>query len=138
MEANIGGASDGREARRAGVLVRGARGRQFVPAEVARKIASRPTVTPVPGTEFGMALIDGQVVSVIDVGGPQGTLLLCEAEGQLLALSGLSVERSGFWDGAPGGVRVGDEIVPELDVCAIARALSRKIEPGPGETERSA
>jgi len=113
-------------------VIRSARGRHFVAAEVAKKLASRPTVTPVPGTAFGMALVGGQVVSVIDLGGAPAALLLCEADGQLLALSGIDAERAGFFEAAPGGVSVDGGVAFDLDVDAIARSVS-SVQGGPSQ-----
>jgi len=106
----------GDPARGAGVVVSLDGERYFVPAEVAQAIVQRPVVTPVPGTTIGMALIGGRVVTVIDVGARRDELLLCEVENEPVALSGLSVHGSGFYEIVDGKAQVDDELVPEFDV----------------------
>jgi hypothetical protein len=110
---------------RAGIVIRSARGRHFVPAATAKRLAPRPSVTPVPGTDFGMALVSGQVVSVIDLGGPAtATLLVCETGGQLVALSGIEAERAGFFEAVPDGVAFEGGVAFDLDLGALARSAS--------------
>lgn len=135
METKSRDASGDAAPRRAGVVLNSGLGRHFVPADVACKIISRPTVTPVPGSEFGMALVSGQVVAVIELGSPTGSLLVCEADGQLLALSGMVAEHCGFFEAAAGGVRLDGEVVAELDVTAMARSVSRRLSGASGEDE---
>ena len=88
----------------------------FVPADVAGSIVQRPVVTRVPGTPIGMALVAGRVVTVIDVGPRRDELLLCEVDGEPLALSGLSVHGSGFYEQEGDQVRVDGQLVPGFDV----------------------
>jgi len=112
--AETGGAVDA--AHTAGVVVTLDEQLYFVPAEVAGRIVQRPVVTRVPGTHIGMALIGGRVVTVIHVGPRRDELLLCEVEGELLALSGLSVCGSGFYPREGDQVRVDDQLVPAFNV----------------------
>jgi len=63
-----------------------------------------------------MALVGGEVVAVLVLGEPSGELLLCEFDGQAVALSGLSAERVGFWPASESGVKVDGVIVPALDL----------------------
>jgi len=63
-----------------------------------------------------MALVGGEVVAVLVLGEPSGELLLCEFDGQAVALSGLSAERVGFWPASESGVRVDGVTVPALDL----------------------
>jgi hypothetical protein len=113
--------------RRSGIVVQSAQRRYFVPAEIAKELISEPTVTPVPGADFGMALVSGQVVVVVALGKSSGSLLVCEVEGEILAVAGVLPQRSGFFEATPGGVRIDGELVADLDVGAMARALSRKL-----------
>lgn len=111
-------------ARRRGELV-------FVPAETALSIVERPVVTRVPGTELEMALIAGRVTSVVDLGGGGRELVLCDVGGEPIALAGLNVVAAGFYESSAGGVRIGEEHVPRLDVQAElgdleARLFSRR------------
>lgn len=63
-----------------------------------------------------MALVGGEVVAVLVLGEPSGELLLCEFEGQAMALSGLSADRVGFWPASESGVSVDGVTVPALDL----------------------
>jgi len=63
-----------------------------------------------------MALVAGEVVAVVRLGEPSGELLLCEFDGQSVALSGLSAERVGFWPANDSGVSVEGVHVPALDL----------------------
>ena len=116
-----------RASRRSGIVVERDNRRYFVPAEIAKKLISEPTVTPVPGADFGMALVSGQVVPVVGLGKSSGALLICEVEGEVLAVAGVAPQKSGFFEAAPGGVRIDGQIVADLDVSAMARVLSRKL-----------
>jgi hypothetical protein len=68
-----------------------------------------------------MALVGGDVVAVIALGEPSGELLLCEFQGQAVALSGLSADRVGFWPASESGVSVDGQNVPDLDLGAALR-----------------
>jgi len=63
-----------------------------------------------------MALVGGEVVAVLSLGESSGELLLCEFDGQAVALSGLSAERVGFWPASDSGVTVDGVVVPVLDL----------------------
>jgi hypothetical protein len=65
-----------------------------------------------------MALAGGQVVAVLALAEPSSELLLCEFEGEVVALSGLSAERVGFWPASESGVSVEGVTVPALDLRA--------------------
>ena len=69
-----------------------------------------------------MALVGGEVVAVLVLGEPSAELLLCEIEGQAVALSGLSADRVGFWPASGSGVSVDGLLVPALD---LSEALKR-------------
>lgn len=108
--------------RAAGIVVEVGGARRFVPAGIAREIVPRPVVSRVPGRDLGVALVSGRVVPVIDLGSDREQLVLCDVDGDAVALGGLSVIESGFFDTDRGAVRVGGERVPELDVAdAVAR-----------------
>jgi hypothetical protein len=68
-----------------------------------------------------MALVGGEVVAVLALGEPSSELLLCEFEGQAVALSGLSADRVGFWPASESGVNVEGVTVPALDLGAALR-----------------
>jgi len=61
-------------------------------------------------------------VAVLSLGESSGELLLCEFDGQAVALSGLSAERVGFWPASDSGVTVDGVAVPALD---LSEALKR-------------
>lgn len=92
----------------------------FVPAKMAEQIVERPVITRVPGTAIGIALIGGRVVTVIDVGPRRDELLLCTVEGELVAVSGLSVRGSGFYPSEGDGILVDGQLVPGFN---LERAL---------------
>lgn len=66
-----------------------------------------------------MALVGGELVAVVEFGPPSGVLVLCEHEGQAVALSGLDAEQVGFWPASDAGVRVDGVNVPALDLGAV-------------------
>ena len=99
----------------------------FLPAGVAERIVPRPVVTRVPGTAIGMALIAGRVVPVIDLSPRREELLLCEVDGEPLALSGLAVHGAGFYPRDDDGVRVDGELVRELDVKSAIQSAENEL-----------
>jgi hypothetical protein len=110
---------------RAGLLVRhGGRASRsptggelaFLPASVARWLLPLPRLTKIPWDSAQMALVGGEVVAVLVLGEPSGELLLCELDGQAVALSGLSADRVGFWPEHESGVSVDGVLVPTLDL----------------------
>jgi len=68
-----------------------------------------------------MALVGGEVVAVLALGEPSTELLVCEFEGQAVALSGLCAERVGFWPASESGVSVDGVSVPALDLSDALR-----------------
>ena len=68
-----------------------------------------------------MALVSGEVVAVLALGEPSGELLLCDFDGQAVAVSGLSADRVGFWPASESGVSVDGVSVPALDLGAALR-----------------
>jgi hypothetical protein len=108
-------------AQRAGLLVRRGEELVFLPASVARWLLPVPRLTKIPWDSAQMALVAGEVVAVLTLGEPSGELLLCEFDGQVLALAGLSAERVGFWPASESGVSVDGLPVPALDLSAALR-----------------
>jgi hypothetical protein len=103
----------------AGVVVESEGRLCFVPASVAQRIVPKPVISRVPGSEHGMALVAGRVTSVIDVEEGGSDLLVCDIEGEAVALSGLKIYGCGFYPKHGNGIALGDELVPELDVAAL-------------------
>jgi hypothetical protein len=105
-------------AQRAGLLVRIGGEPFFLPASVARSLSPLPRLTKIPWDSAQMTLVGGEVVAVLPLAEASGELLLCEFEGQAVALSGLSAERVGFWPASESGVSVDGVTVPELNLGA--------------------
>jgi hypothetical protein len=103
---------------RAGLLVRHGERLAFLPASVARGLLPLPHLTRIPWDSAEMALVAGEVVPVLSLGDPSPELLLCELDGQSLALSGLTAVRVGFWPASGSGVSVDGVNVPALDLNA--------------------
>ncbi len=100
----------------AGLLVRRAGKLAFLPASVARSLMPLPCLTKIPWDSAQIALVGGEVVAILELGEPSGVLVLCELDGQAIALSGLSAERVGHWPKSERGVLVDGGEVPELDL----------------------
>jgi hypothetical protein len=119
--------------RRPGILVRAGGELGFISADVARQVVPLPTLSPVATTPLQMAMVGGRVVPVVAIGSPTRALLLCEIEGEAIAVSGLEVERAGAFDAVDGGVVVGGRTVRDLDLAGALRSLERALEPRVGE-----
>ncbi|MES1177879.1 MAG: hypothetical protein ABUL62_26375 [Myxococcales bacterium] len=117
-------------ARRAGLLVRRAGELSFLPASVAKSLLPLPRLSKVPWDSAQMALVGGDVVAVLELAEPCGVLVLCELEGQTLALSGLSAERAGSWPESGTGVSVDGVEVPGLDLGAALTQFQRTAKDG--------
>lgn len=140
--------SPGKE--RGGVLLRVTRGDGelalgFIPAEVAIRLAALSSLTPVPGAPSpvaGIALADGAVVTVLELGesiaGAGGAkpsydsgedwivpgadrAVLCHLGGFDVALTGATVLATGVFEVAPecDDVLWQGEVVPVIDVRAL-------------------
>ena len=103
---------------RAGLLVRRGGERLFLSASVARHLVPLPRLTKIPWDSAQMALVGGEVVAVVELGEPSGMLVVCELDGQALALSGLFAEKVGVWPESEAGVIVDGVNVPALDLSA--------------------
>lgn len=82
-----------------GLLVEHEEALAFLPASVVRAVRSDLVVTPFPGKQLGMALVNGKVIPVIYLGCLKHSLIICELDGEQFALAGLTPVRSGFFDG---------------------------------------
>lgn len=119
----------------------------FIPADVASRLSALSALTEVPGTKppaKGIALADGEVVTVLELGKPRPAValpayrpgedwavpgsdraVLCELGGQEVAIIGGVVLATGVFDASPAddGVLWRGEVVRTLDVRALyARA----------------
>ncbi len=117
---------------RAGLLVRRAGELAFLSASVAQKLVPLPRLTKIPWDTAQMALVGGEVLAVLELGEPSGVLVVCEVDGQALALSGLAAERAGFWPEHESGVNVDGVHVPALDLSAALRHFQLTAQKGPG------
>jgi len=81
-----------------------------------------------------MTLVAGEVLAVVELGEPSGELLLCELDGQTVALSGLRADRVGFWPASDSGVSVDGVNVPSLDLKAALDEF-RSDRPAPQQGE---
>jgi len=100
----------------AGLLVRRDGKLAFLPASIARSLLPLPRLTKIPWDCAQMTLVGGEVVAVLELAEPCGVLLLCELEGQVIAVSGLHAERVGLWPESELGVIVDGEQVSQLDL----------------------
>lgn len=107
------------------VVVVGPEGRAFVRAELARQIIVQPTLSRVPNTGVGMALVGGRVVSVLELGEPSRALLVCEIDGKAVAFSGLGIEQVGLFEIDAAGARVGGDLLPELAIRELFESAAQ-------------
>jgi hypothetical protein len=110
-----------------GLLVRVGERLYFVPSSVARRVVYRTAVSRVPGTPIGMALVGGQVVSVIELGRPRAELLLCEPQGEPVAFAGVEAIATGWFEQAAEGVICDQQTIPELDVVGELRRVEQQL-----------
>lgn len=114
-------------ATRGGLLMRSDQGLRFIPADVAQNLVPEPEISDVPGTGVGMALVGGEVLPILPLGSNAGAVVVCEVRGERIAFSGLSPEAAGFFEALPGGVRVGKELVPELDLSEVRSQVEKRL-----------
>ncbi len=114
----------------AGLVVLVAGTRRFVSAAFVQRVVRRPQVTPVPGAALGIALIDGTAVPVLEVGDDSHEVLLCRAEGQLVALGGVHVLTAGSFPQRGSGIELNGQQIPTFDV----EDALRQLQPGHAQT----
>jgi hypothetical protein len=98
--------------------------RFFVAADVAVKLAPRPQIAHLPGAPpglLGLALCDGSILPVLDVGldvgQARGAMVVCIYRGEHLGLLGADPQASGvFAPGEDGGVVVDGAPIPPLNL----------------------
>jgi hypothetical protein len=81
----------------------------------------------VPGVGLGIALVEGVVVPVIELGSDPIEVLLCRAHGQLVALAGVRVVASGLFSRDDEAVVFGEARVPTLDVSSKLDELEQQV-----------
>lgn len=109
-------------AKGAGLLLTTDRGRRFLPAFLVDRVVPMPRLSSVPGARVKLALVKGRVISVLELGPPSSHLVVCLVNGEPVGLSGLNVERSGFFEARAEGVEVDGDIVTAFDP---AKEISR-------------
>jgi len=117
--------------RAAGILIRHLGALYFLPTTVAQRVVSRPVISMVPGTLLGMTLVAGRVLPVVDLRRQPGRrplqIVVCDIDGEQVAIAGISAIASGFFDVSEDGVKIGDEHVPPLDVAAEVQRVERQL-----------
>jgi hypothetical protein len=114
--------------RHAGLLVEHRGALRFIPVNVAQRIVRRDAISRVVGSELGMTLFEGRVISVIELGSShRSELVVCDVDGESVALAGLSVLASGFFEAREEGVLSDAGTAPLLDVAAEVRAFERQL-----------
>jgi hypothetical protein len=117
--------------RAAGIVIRHLGVLYFLPVEVAERVVSRPVISTVPGTLLGMTVVGGRVLPVVDLRRQPGRrplqIVVCDIDGEQVAIAGISAVASGFFDACEGGVKIGDEFVPTLDVAAEVQRVERQL-----------
>ena len=109
---------------RAGLVLRASRGDVFVSANVAARVAQLGPLSKVaglPSPAAGIAVADGRVVTVVRLGDDRASrvAVLCEVDGDLLALAGTTIVATGWFEPAQGGVLHDGARIAELDVRGI-------------------
>lgn len=113
-------------AQRAGLLVRRGSELAFLPADIVRSLIPAPRLTKIPWDWAHMALVAGEVVAVLELAEPSGVLVLCEVQGQVVALSGLAAEQVGLWPESGTGVNVDGVKVAALDLDAALKQFQSR------------
>jgi hypothetical protein len=89
--------------------------RRFLPAFLVDRVIPMPRLSSVPGSDVKLALVRGRVISVLELGPASSHLVVCTVNGEPVGLSGLNVERSGFFEAHAEGVEVDGDIVTAFD-----------------------
>ena len=111
----------------------------FLPASIAMKVLPVPEMAIVPGGPVelcGVALVDGDMIPVVDVSDPPvlsdrperrelrprraGAMLVCTVLGERVGFVGLDVVATGRYEvDATGAVRLGHETAYAFDVAGM-------------------
>jgi hypothetical protein len=112
-----------------GLLVEHSTARRFIPASVVQRVLRAGVVSYVPGTELGMMFFEGRVISVLDLGAKGSELLVCEVNGELVAVAGFRVLATGFFDVVGHAVASGGESYEPFDVAAAIALWEQRFRP---------
>jgi hypothetical protein len=110
---------------RAGAVVRIEAELRFLPVDMLRRFVLPPQLSDVAGTGLTMAVVDGQVLAIIELA-PRGSVLtVCEVAGELVGLLGAEPEAAGFFEADGSGVLFRGQRAAALDVTELVRASAR-------------
>lgn len=136
--------SDDTGAVQGGVVFRRGAERFFLPATTAAKILPLPALTRVPGGPpelTGITLAFGEVLPVVDLsergkaapvtsrttreGEESGTraMLVCHHLGDRVAITGVEIVATGFFESTGETVRFEGEALPVFDIAAVVATL---------------
>jgi len=105
---------------RGGLVFRVDARRSFLSAERALRVAPRPPVARIPGAPaglLGLAITDGVILPVIELGPAEGAMIVCAHRGEQLGLVGAVDIQSGVFPASEAaGVLFEGELVRELDL----------------------
>ena len=100
---------------------------RFLSAHSVRRFVPPPTLSDVAGTGLTMALVDGQVLAILQVGPRGSALTVCEVGGELVGLLGADPEAVGFFETEGTGVSYQGHAARSLDVAELVRASARAL-----------
>jgi hypothetical protein len=89
------------EGKRGGVVLRVGGSLVFVSVGTAVKLAPIPQIARVPGAPaglLGIALQDGDIVPVVEIGSLRDSMLLCNYHGETIGIVGGEVVATGMFD----------------------------------------
>jgi hypothetical protein len=127
-------------ARVGALLFRASGEARFVPASVAVCVAATPPLTQVPGAPadlLGIALHEGGVVPVLSIGPARGDMIVCHADGELVALLGGESFQTGVFStsgDSPDVLEHDGSRYALLDVGALCAAIGTAARPEPFST----
>jgi hypothetical protein len=111
------------EATRGGIVLRVDGALVFVPASIALKVASIPTVARIAGAPpelLGIGLQEGEIIPVISIGPARETMVVCTYAGEPFGVVGGEVLESGLLPSSgEGDVLHHGEIARALDLGSI-------------------
>jgi hypothetical protein len=112
-----------------GVLLRVEGALVYVSAAETLKLAPIPIITRVPGAPeglLGVALHEGEILPVVEIGTRRESMLVCVHAGARLGIVGGSVVEVGMFEATTDGTSVqhGGETATLLDVTALSAKAS--------------
>ena len=116
-----------RSGSRGGLLLTVDGRRFFLRAELTVKLATPPQIARLPGAPralLGLALSEGAILPVVDVGVHRDVMIVCAYRGEQFGLVGATELRSGVFPAGEGaGVLVEGEPVPPLDLEELYNSI---------------